>query len=127
MVPESIRTVQLLELAGDLIGNNDRHLGNLSVSFEGARPMLLTPIYDFLPMIYAPSPIHGIPKAPLSVGAETLERHLQASRGSLQPEDVRCAVSAATRFWAQCADDEELSEEMRQISMENAARIRALG
>lgn len=127
MVPESIRAVQLLELAGDLIGNNDRHLGNLSVSFEGVRPMLLTPIYDFLPMIYAPSTIHGIPKAPLSVGAETLERHLQASRGSLQPEDVRCAVSAATRFWARCADDDDLSEEMRQISMENVARIRALG
>ncbi len=44
---------------GSLIGNNDMHGGNLSF-FVDRQPFLLAPIYDMLPMAFAPRPSGGM-------------------------------------------------------------------
>jgi hypothetical protein len=41
-------------LFGSLIANNDMHHGNLSVFTDGTKLLGLTPVYDMLPMLYAP-------------------------------------------------------------------------
>ncbi|MGQ0508322.1 MAG: HipA domain-containing protein [Myxococcaceae bacterium] len=48
------RTARWLDTFGQLIGNTDRHLGNLSV-FSDSEPFTLTPVYDMLPMMFAPA------------------------------------------------------------------------
>ena len=46
-----------LDTFGDLIGNTDRHFGNVAFLTEEAREMKLTlaPVYDMLPMVFAPA------------------------------------------------------------------------
>lgn len=112
-------TIAVLEFFGDLIGNNDRHLGNVSVIFTGVRPMSLSPTYDLLPMIYAPTAI-GMNSSPLSIkpNLDELHRHV--------PVDIREAVcEAALTFWKECAEDDVLSAGMREICSKNSATIEA--
>ena len=53
---EDIERVRWLDTYGELIGNTDRHFGNISFFAEEAEhPMLaLAPIYDMLPMVFSP-------------------------------------------------------------------------
>ncbi|MCC5854049.1 MAG: type II toxin-antitoxin system HipA family toxin YjjJ [Idiomarina sp.] len=46
---------------GQLIANSDMHLGNVSVIHRGAQPYELAPIYDMLPMHYAPTAAGDLP------------------------------------------------------------------
>lgn len=43
-----------LDVFGKLIANSDRHHGNLSLFCEGETCLGLAPVYDMLPMLYAP-------------------------------------------------------------------------
>lgn len=55
---EDLRRVRLLEAFAILIANGDRHFGNVTFFADGlsARPRLrLAPVYDMLPMSFAPS------------------------------------------------------------------------
>ncbi len=45
---------QFLYAFGTLIGNTDMHAGNLSFFTDGEKPYALSPIYDMLPMAFAP-------------------------------------------------------------------------
>ncbi len=45
--------IHWLERYGELIGNTDRHAGNLSFGFDEGVVGELTPVYDMLPMGYA--------------------------------------------------------------------------
>src|SRR5262249_23735693 len=47
--------IQRAALFGRLIGNTDMHFGNLSFFFSPGRGLSLAPVYDMLPMMYAPS------------------------------------------------------------------------
>lgn len=116
---EAVTTLQALELFGILIGNNDRHLGNASALFDGTRPMALTPIYDFLPMRYAPTAT-DLYSAPLQWLADSLATPaLDASARSQ-------LFAVAAGFWRSSAEDEQLSPLMRDISRLNAAALEAL-
>lgn len=57
MSPEHADQMVWLDTFGDLIGNTDRHFGNFSFFAEEARELTLspTPVYDMLPMVFAPS------------------------------------------------------------------------
>jgi hypothetical protein len=47
-------TVRRLATFGRLIGNTDMHFGNLSFFFSPGALLSLAPVYDMLPMLYAP-------------------------------------------------------------------------
>lgn len=52
--PEAVGGAALLWAFGTLIGNTDMHTGNLSFISTDGRPYQLAPVYDMLPMGFAP-------------------------------------------------------------------------
>ncbi|WP_020560897.1 type II toxin-antitoxin system HipA family toxin YjjJ [Thiofilum flexile] len=58
---EDAETMQKLEAFGRMIGNADMHLGNLSFFHEQTTNLRLAPVYDMLPMLFAPRASGHIP------------------------------------------------------------------
>lgn len=58
---EDAATMQKLEAFGRMIGNADMHLGNLSFFHEQTTNLRLAPVYDMLPMLFAPRAFGHIP------------------------------------------------------------------
>jgi len=98
---ETARTIELLWWFGKLIGNSDMHEGNLAFRAN----MELTPAYDMLPMLFAPSPGGEVPvrefKPLLPLPAER--------------ESWQRAAAAAIVYWRRCAQDDRVSNEFRKI------------
>jgi hypothetical protein len=99
---------------GRLIANTDMHEGNLAF-----RPGLaLAPIYDMLPMLYAPLR-----------GGEVPERAYQPELPLPAEQPAWAdAAGAAARCWESCAADPRISSGFRRICEANAlalARVRA--
>ena len=102
---------------GQLIGNNDMHDGNLSFRPRpsAAGPALsVAPIYDMLPMLYAPQrgvelpPVNFAPRLPLPAERVAWQR----------------AAGAADRFWSRAADDGRISGQFRAICADNLRTVR---
>jgi hypothetical protein len=55
---DDVRTVEILDLYGALIGNTDKHHGNIAVAWSFDRRHRLLEAYDMLPMRYRPN-AHG--------------------------------------------------------------------
>lgn len=101
------RRVVWLEAFGALIANTDMHLGNLSLRLRGSRIEGLAPIYDMLPMFYAPG-----------FGGEVGRgRHRHALERI--PDG---ALAAARRVWVRVASHPEISADFREIASEHAGR-----
>ena len=109
---DELKQIRHLWWFGRLIANNDMHDGNLAF-----RPGLrLAPVYDMLPMQYAPTrggelpPITFQPVLPLpgeqSIWAE--------------------ARQAATDFWSRCASEPRISDAFRATADANAETLERL-
>lgn len=59
----AVAQAALLWAFGTLIGNSDMHASNLSFMAEPGRPYALAPVYDMLPMAFAPRAGVGLPDA----------------------------------------------------------------
>ena len=106
-------------LFGQLIGNTDMHDGNLSfIPVPAADGVVFTvaPIYDMLPMTYAP--VRGVELPPRNY----------VPRLALPTEEAawRDAAAAALAFWALAADDERISADFRRTCSDNEALLRRL-
>ncbi len=102
--------IRLLDVYGALIGNSDRHPGNLSLHWNLDGFFSLAPIYDMLPMMYQPNR-----------QGELVERRFDMA--VLDKLDLRClpeAIGLATHFWAKVAHDTRLSEDFRRIAVAHA-------
>jgi hypothetical protein len=101
--------VRWLDAFGQLIGNTDRHLGNLTF-FSADGGIRLAPIYDMLPMALAPRAGLVLPRAPAPepAAAATLE---------VWPDAARWAI----RYWSEVEGEAALEAEVR----DHAARARA--
>ena len=111
---QDCRRMILLEAFGRLIGNDDRHSGNICFRADelAARPALeLTPAFDMLPMSVAPNP-GGVPALVFKTPA------MRANVIDAWAE----AVELATEFWCSVAGDERISPPFRE-----AARVRSRG
>lgn len=96
-----------LDTFGDLIGNTDRHFGNLSFFAEEAKnlTLTLTPAYDMLPMIFAPA------------GANLVERRFDPGPPTALNRRVWHEVAIlALQYWARLGDEGELSDGFRRIA-----------
>lgn len=105
----AVGQVALIWWFGRLIANTDMHEGNLSF-----HPGLsLAPVYDMLPMRYAPQRGGEVPPqtyAPaLPLPTEALEWHR--------------AALAAVVYWTRCAADARISGSFQAICAENAATL----
>lgn len=108
--------IEVLDLFGALIGNVDKHHGNLAVSWEMTAHHRLLPAYDVLPMLYRPN-THG----------EVSDRFWSALslRGMALAHLPRCYPMART-FWQRVIADLRISADFRQIAARHMDAIAAL-
>ena len=100
---DDVRRIRWLDTFGQLIGNTDRHLGNVSCFVESSGRLRLAPLYDMLPMVFAPDGAHLVERTfrPAPPTARNLDVWADAARHSLAYWDTLVACS-------------DLSEDFRQ-------------
>jgi HipA-like C-terminal domain len=114
-----VEKVRWLECFSQLIGNTDRHFGNLAFFAKGLQVNDLAPAYDILPMMFAPRGYHIMttkftPPVP-------------------SPSDATVwssASAAAANFWSRVMTDDRVSEDFRGLAnhcLDEVERLRRLG
>ena len=108
--------IELLDSFGYLIGNTDRHHGNMAFSWDQQQKFRLLPIYDMLPMYYRPNQ-HG--EIVSNVWAPShidpgLVRHLPA------------ALTVASQFFERVGDSPLISASFKSIAMNHAQALKFL-
>ncbi len=108
-----------LDLFGAMIGNTDRHFGNISLlPVDAARNRFrLAPAYDMLPMCHRPrqgEELSFTPYTPPPVITPRLDLAESARRMAL-------------RFWEQSATNQRISLKFRALSAENLASLQRHG
>lgn len=101
----SCQQTEIIWAFGRLIANSDMHAGNLSF-YLSASPMALAPVYDMLPMSFAPSGAG-------SLRTEAVDIKVDATVNRNAWEFV---LPLAETFWLQVADDARISAGFRQIA-----------
>ena len=102
--------IRLVEDFGKCIANTDMHFGNLSFfwdSLDNTLSLSLAPIYDMLPMLYAPEK------------SEIVERTFKSPRAAV----AGTALELAQQFWKALAMRDDVSEAFRKIAAANAALL----
>jgi hypothetical protein len=102
-------------LFGQLIANSDMHPGNLAFFCRGQRVGELAPIYDMLPMAYAPLQGHLVerdytPVLPSSASGEVFSQ----------------VCSVAIAYWEQVANHALISVPFAELAGRNAELLRVL-
>jgi len=113
--PEDARNMRWLKAFGDLIGNTDMHLGNLSFIRVKSKFYTLAPVYDMLPMLFRP------------VSGETPARVFAPQAQAMDVADVWSeALRHALRFWDIASGETGLSSEFRRICRDNLGVLLSL-
>lgn len=114
LAAEAVGEIARIGWFGRLIANTDMHDGNLSFQPGLNSGLSVAPVYDMLPMRYAPqrggelSPQIYTPALPLPTEAA----------------EWRQAALAALACWTRCAGDSRISEGFRAICAGNAETLR---
>ncbi len=106
--------VRFLDGFGALIANTDRHFGNLSFFDDHDGPLTLAPVYDMLPMLFAPHDGQLVPRAysPPPARAAWLAQWALARR-------------LAESYWDALARSADLSADFRELCAQCLAALRA--
>ncbi|NDP58563.1 MAG: type II toxin-antitoxin system HipA family toxin YjjJ [Oxalobacteraceae bacterium] len=98
--------IELLDLYGALIGNTDRHQGNLSLSWKPGQQYALLPCYDMLPMLYRPN-----------MQGEVIDRRLSLdAMDKLDLRQLPRAAMLAGQFWIAVLADERMSDDFKTVA-----------
>jgi hypothetical protein len=110
-----LERVRLVDAFGSLIANTDRHFGNITLFDDYKGPFGLAPIYDMLPMLFAPQADQLIerPFEPVGATAVTL---------SVWPR----ARDLAESYWLRLCDESRLSGEFQKRCQDCLAVVRGL-
>jgi DNA-binding transcriptional ArsR family regulator len=100
---QDLERVRLVDAFGSLIANTDRHFGNITLFDDYEGPFELAPIYDMLPMLFAPQADQLVerPFEPVGATAVTL---------SVWPR----ARDLAESYWLRLCDESRLSGEFQK-------------
>jgi len=99
------RQVRIAEAFGGLIGNTDMHHGNLSFFLDGLTITGLAPLYDMLPMRYAP------------MAGEVVARAVDIVVPTPADADIAAVVvAAAAALWRAVLDDERASPGLVELA-----------
>jgi hypothetical protein len=100
---QDLERITLVDSFGSLIANTDRHFGNITLFDRYEGPLELAPIYDMLPMLFAPQDGQVVerPFEPAGPAAATL---------SVWPR----ARDVAEIYWARLCAESRLSEDFRR-------------
>lgn len=117
LLPEAdIENVEILDLYGALIGNTDKHHGNIAVAWTLDQGYRLLDAYDMLPMYYRPN-AHG----------EVIEREwTPALIGRLEFRHLPRCVGMAQEFWDQVLADSRISDNFKEVAQRHMGKIRNL-
>lgn len=117
---QDLETVRLADAFGQLIANTDRHFGNITLFDRYEGPFQLAPIYDMLPMLFAPQD-GQLPARAFQPAGPT------AASLSVWPK----ARDLAEVYWRTLCQEPRLSEGFRNLSnhcLEGVKRLeRAVG
>jgi hypothetical protein len=109
---DDARQLRWLDLFGHLIGNTDRHFGNVSFLVDEGGGLRLAPAYDMLPMALAPN------------GDEVLDRTPSVEPPSATNLDVwPDAARWATRYWQAVRAEPTLEPAVRAYAQAAEAAI----
>jgi hypothetical protein len=111
----SLERVRLVATFGALIANTDRHFGNLAFFDRYDGRFELAPVYDMLPMLFAPE--HD------QIMARVFEPPIPSSETLRSYGEAR---SLAQTYWGLCAQDPRISDPFRAICAACAAALQAL-
>ena len=105
-------TILWFEVFGKFIGNSDRHHGNVSFFCTGEKLAGLAPVYDMLPMLYAP------------MQNQLIERFLDPGLPKFAETAVwNDALSTAITFWSRVKKHSKISEEFKTVAGRNETRL----
>lgn len=111
----TVETVRRSATFGQLIGNTDMHFGNLSFFFSFGTPLSLAPVYDMLPMMYAPV-----------AGDELPQRQYEPPLPVADNLDIWPAIAdRAVEYWRAVAAHELISADFARLARENAESLAA--
>jgi hypothetical protein len=119
----NVEQVKLTWWFGILIANTDMHLGNISVTLTDKKnstkgnkvsPLTLAPIYDMLPMAYAP--YSGGEPPPLELQALALPKPADTSIW-------KQASVGASEFWKQVTEQKSITDGFRRLADQYLERI----
>ena len=106
LAEKDIVTVEILDLFGALIGNTDKHHGNIAVAWTFERKHRLLDAYDMLPMLYRPNS-HG----------EIVAREWTPSyMGRLELRHLSKCHDMAMQFWRGVLNDSRISNDFKGIA-----------
>ena len=117
-LPEKdIVTVEILDLFGSLIGNTDKHHGNIAVAWTFERKHRLLDAYDMLPMLYRPNS-HGE-----IVAREWTPNYM----GRLELRHLSKCHDMAMQFWRDVLNDSRISDDFKGVADRHMMALRPLG
>jgi len=113
--PATLETVRLAWTFGALIANTDRHFGNLAFFDRYDGRFRIAPVYDMLPMLFAPEHDQVIERRfePPDPTSDTLRAYGRAR-------------ALAQTYWRACSEDSRISPEFQRICADCLARLEAL-
>lgn len=111
------RDIVWLEVFGRLIGNSDRHHGNISFFCRGEQITGLAPVYDMLPMMYAPQQNQLVTRTFDPAPPKFFEV------GQIALPVWNDALAAACSFWSQVQHHAEISGEFKALTADHEAKL----
>ena len=114
LATDDVGRIEHLWWFGRLIANTDMHTANLS--FRPLGRLALAPVYDMLPMWYAPLPGGEVP-------ARAFEPPLPLPP---QRPTWMAACVAAVSFWMRASQDARISEQFRRTCGANAVHLQQI-
>ncbi len=112
---EDAEKIRLIDAFGALIANSDRHFGNLTLFDRYQGQFALAPIYDMLPMLFAPQDAQLIPRQ-FEVPAP------RADWLSIWPQ----ALTLAEEYWSRIRRDSRISLDFKRLAAQAEAQLKAL-
>lgn len=114
--PFTLRLVQKIWVFGRLIANSDMHAGNLSF-FLSDKPLSLAPVYDMLPMAFAPNSTGSMRQEPVAVQIEPgVARDIWLEM-----------LPFAQQFWLEVSQELQISEGFRELARQMAQQLKEAG
>lgn len=107
--------VRFLDAFGALIGNTDRHFGNVTLYDRYDGPFELAPVYDMLPMLYAPENEQLV--------AREFEPPVARASWLSVWSDAR---ALADTYWQRLAQEPRVGSDFRQLCAQSLAALRAM-
>jgi hypothetical protein len=112
---EDVERIRFLDAFGSLIANTDRHFGNVTLFDRYLGPFELAPVYDMLPMLFAPQDGQLVPRQFEMISARAAWLSVWAPARSL-----------AESYWDRLAQDLRMSEDFKQLSHQSLAVLRGM-